>query len=363
MAAVVAVAACVTLLLCVFLIASFGSVKQNEYGLVFNWVTKSITPKVYHGGRHFIGPFNTFIQFPATVQTVEFSDRVGRRTSDPLHTRTKEGLGLNLSISFQYKLKPADIPKLFALTNTLYEGLFTRLARDQLLEAAAEYEGPQYWLERDTIADYMQKLVGQNLNQSYATLRSLQLLDIQLPTTYEDSITKTQVQNQLIQTRKNQQVAASIRADTEILKSKYERDISVTQAGARANFTLKTKTAQAEASARKISAEAEALEYVRKTMNLTTDDTVGYARLTAYSQLENATLLANMGNAMPMLNIGGTASTPPSSSRLRGTSVSDVNGSAVPDSLLGLDATDDLDVSFLQHSMSLAKLDNGHDEL
>jgi len=303
-----ALASCVCCLLVVGVVigaASFGSVRQNEYGLVFNWMTKSITPKVYHGGRHMIGPANSFVVFPATVQTIEFSERRGRRTAERLHTRTKEGLALQLSISFQYLLKKDDLPELYALTNINYEGLFTRLARDQILEAASEYEGPQYWQERDRIAEYMHKLVAGSLNESHCTLWDLQLLDVDLPNIYEDSITKTQVQNQLIQTRKNEQAAASIRADTDVLRSKFQRDISVVQAGATANFTLKTKEAQAEAVARKISAEAEALEYARKAMNMSSKDVVDYATLTAYSQLDNATLLANINGAIPTFKLRG----------------------------------------------------------
>jgi hypothetical protein len=122
-------------------------------------------------------------------------------------------LGLHLSIAFQYKLIKEQIPELYKLTNTMYEGLFTRIARDQLLEAASEYEGPQYWRQRADIADRMMERVGRQLNTSHCNLWSLQLLDINLPTKYEDSITETQVQNQLIQTRRSQQQAAVIRAE------------------------------------------------------------------------------------------------------------------------------------------------------
>jgi len=306
--AVAGCSACLVLCGLIVAIASLGSVKQNEYGLLLNWVTKEIKPQVFHGGRHFIGPWNGFITFPATVQTVEFSERHDRRTAEPLHTRTKEGLGLQLSISFQYKLKSAEIPQLYALTNSAYEGLFTRIARDQLLEAAAKYNGPQYWQERDKISDEMRDLVKASLDASHCTLWNLQLLDINLPATYEDSITKTQVQNQLIRTRESQQRAASVRADTEVLNSTYHRDISVVQAGANANFTLKTKEAQALAASRKIDAEAEALEYARNAMEFSAEDAVSYAALSAYSQLENATILANINGPMPALKLRGSGS-------------------------------------------------------
>jgi hypothetical protein len=286
---------------------SVGQVDQNEYGLVMNWVTKKIGNQVCHGGTHFIGFWNTFVVFPATIQTIEFSERPWLHTTSPLHTRTKEGLGLHLSISFQYKLNPDEIPKLYALTNLQYEGLFTRIARDQLLEAASEYEGPMYWQDRRKIGDHMRRLVDDQLRDSYASLWGLQLLVIDLPDQYEMSITMTQVQQQMAKTRANEQVAAGIRADTEVMTADYNKQIKVIQAGADANFTLETKLASAEASKRKIDAEAKALALTRKELKLSAVGAVEYQQLQAYAGLVNATFLANVLGTTPVIQAGASA--------------------------------------------------------
>lgn len=293
---------------------SLDQVEQNQYGLVFNWVTKSIGSKVYHGGTHMIGFWNKFIVFPATVQTIEFSDRPMMHGAPPLHTRTKEGLALHLNIAFQYKLVPDEIPQLYALTNEWYESLYKRLARDQLLEAASEYEGPQYWIQRKQIGDHMRALVNQQLLTSHATLWGLQILDIDLPESYESSITKTQVARQLAKTRRNEQTAASIRADTEVMVSDYNRRVNIVQAGAEADYMLTTKLAKAEAAKRRIAAEANALDYVRGKLKLDPTGAVEYQQLINYAGLENATFLANVLGAMPVIRAGSTAgSLPPSS--------------------------------------------------
>lgn len=291
-------------------LTSLKQVDQNEYGLVFNWITKKIGSQVYHGGLHCIGFWNTFVTFPATVQTIEFSERQGMRTTGALHTRTKEGLALHLSIAFQYKLHPDGLPALYALTNLQYEALFVRIARDQLLEVASDYEGPQYWLQRLEIGDKMRKQVDQQLNGSHASLWDLELLRIDLPTQYEDSITKTQVQQQMIKTKKNEQLAAGIRADTDIMRAEYERQIRVVEAGAEANYSLVTLLAKGTAERRKIAAEARALEYARQKLSLSTAGAVEYQQLGAYAGLENATFLANVGAATPVISAGAVAGTP-----------------------------------------------------
>lgn len=289
----------------VLFVFSVQCVEQNEYGLVLNWVTKNINNKTVHGGTHLVGFWNTLIPFPAKVTTIEFSGE-GVANAEPLHTRTKEGLALHLSISFQYLLEEQNIPKLYALTNTAYEGIFRRVARDEILAAAAEYEGPQYWMARRSIGDQMRKLVNHKLNESFATLWDLQLLTIDLPHRYEQSITKTQVQNQIIRTRYSQQVAAGIRADTEVLQSNFTRDIQVVQAGAEANYTLQTKLAQAEAVRRKLEAEADAIKYTRDRVGLSGPGAVSYTKMSAYGLMDNATFLANLPGIMPTLSVGGS---------------------------------------------------------
>lgn len=282
---------------------SMDAVEQNEYGLVFNWVTKTLDEDVYHGGTHFIGFWNRFIVFPATVQTIEFSDRPGLATAPMLHTRTKEGLGLFLTISFQYQLDPKRLKELFALTNTRYEALFARIARDQLLEAASEYEGPQYWLERQVIGEHMRRLVDTQLKQSCASLWGLQLQVIDLPDKYEQSITLTQVQKQIIKTKMNEQVAAGIRASTEVLRAQFARQVQVVQAEAQANYTKQTKLAEAEATRRKITAEADAVGYVRDKLHLTPEETVRFAEVSAYATMPNATFLANVPGLLAQVQL------------------------------------------------------------
>mmetsp|Transcript_75962 Transcript_75962/g.220609 ORF Transcript_75962/g.220609 Transcript_75962/m.220609 type:complete len:378 (-) Transcript_75962:86-1219(-) len=277
---------------------SIDAVEQNEYGLMYNWVTKRLGTEVYHGGTHFVGFWNKFIVFPATVQTIEFSDRPRFSHAPLLHTRTKEGLGLFLAISFQYKLDPNHLSDLFALTTTNYEGLYRRIARDQLLEAASDYEGPQYWLERRRIGDHMRNLVDEQLKQSYASLWDFQLQVIDLPDKYEGTITKTEVQRQIIKTRRNEQLAKSIRADTEVLRAEFARQIQIVQADATANYTLQTKVAEAEASQRKIAAEAETLGYIRSKLGLSPEEAVRYEQLGSFHDLDNATFVAGLPNGM-----------------------------------------------------------------
>merc|ERR1719352_1350774 len=123
----------------------------------------------------------------------------------------------------------------------------------------------------------------------------------------------TQVQQQMSKTRRNEQVAAGIRADTEVMQADFARQIKVVQAGADANYTLTTKLAEAEAAKRRIAAEAQMLGLTRKELKLSAAGAVEYQQLGAYAQLVNSTMLANVLGATPVISAGAAAGTAESS--------------------------------------------------
>merc|ERR1719352_983380 len=118
----------------------------------------------------------------------------------------------------------------------------------------------------------------------------------------------TQVQQQMSKTRRNEQVAAGIRADTEVMQADFARQIKVVQAGADANYTLTTKLSEAEASKRRIAAEAKMLAFTRKELKLSAAGAVAYQQLGAYKELKDSTFLANVVGTTPVVNAGAKSS-------------------------------------------------------
>ena len=95
-----AISVVILLLLAAF---SFSTVEPTEYGLKFNTITRSIQNNtgnllfvkkfiklVYDGGRYWIWPWNSFLIFPRTLQTIEFNDPSRSRSINdkPINTRT-----------------------------------------------------------------------------------------------------------------------------------------------------------------------------------------------------------------------------------------------------------------------------------
>eukprot|EP00442_Polarella_glacialis_P035801 CAMPEP_0115065328 /NCGR_PEP_ID=MMETSP0227-20121206/10190_1 /TAXON_ID=89957 /ORGANISM="Polarella glacialis, Strain CCMP 1383" /LENGTH=393 /DNA_ID=CAMNT_0002451105 /DNA_START=44 /DNA_END=1225 /DNA_ORIENTATION=- len=294
------------LALLVVVLCSLGTLQPTEYGLRYNRVTKQVDHSiVYRSGRHLIGPMSSFLTFPATVQSLEFSNRSGAK-AQPLSTRTAEGLALTLHVAFQYHLVQDEVAALYSSANVLYESLYMKIARDVLLKAAANYNAPQYWTERLNVGKDMQNLVNKALLGSHATCTGLQLLLIELPQQYEASIVATQVQKQGTKTRANEQEATVIREKIKVMVAQYTNNITVTLGAANANAMLVTQSAVARASQMKIDAENVAFEQVQKQLTLSASGLAAYQRNFAYLSMPKAQFLFGMSSTVAVLG-GGTA--------------------------------------------------------
>jgi hypothetical protein len=77
---------CIVLSLAVLiLLLSMDSLEPLEYGITYNKITKTIGTDVFESGRYIIGPWMTFIIYPANLNSVEFSD--SRRATVRLHAK------------------------------------------------------------------------------------------------------------------------------------------------------------------------------------------------------------------------------------------------------------------------------------
>lgn len=285
---------------CLVLLASFlgyslGSVEPLHYGIRYNFFNKyADVNTVYGPGRHLIGPWSTFLIFPADIRSVEFTDETllhpaGLRYP-ALHTRTKEGLALHLQVSLQYRLTKDKVGMLYTEFNQAYEEMFVSTIRDTLIRAAADYEAWQLWTERSKVGAKMQEMVNDALEVTYATCWGLQLMVIELPVKFEAAIVATQVQSQKISTREFEQTAAQTRAVTKVIAAEFQRTVKVITAKGQANYTLKTRTARAEARQKVLKVEAVVMESVRSQLKLTGDELVDYQQFVAMSMMGNATL-------------------------------------------------------------------------
>merc|ERR1719188_2202688 len=136
----------------------------------------------------------------------------------------------------------------------------------------------------------MQEMVNEVLQKTFARCWGLQLMVIELPAGFDESIVTTQIQNQNISTMEYEQEATQIRASTAVIQAEFERKVKVIKTKGRANYTVETKKAKAQAKSNTLLVESEILKQVRKDLKLHEDDLLEYQQYGAMSMLSNASL-------------------------------------------------------------------------
>lgn len=289
-------AACCLIFTAVFAAFSLGAVPPLTYGIRYNLFNKQAdTENVMGPGRYFIGPWNTFLLFPASVQTIEFTSEPRLSASGlrfpALHSRTKEGLALHLQVSLQYQLKFDQVGQLYNEFNNNYENMFTSTIRDTLIRAASDYEAYQLWEERAAVGERMQHMVDTALKRTYADCWGLQLMIIELPDLFEKSIVRTQVAKQQISTQEFAQAATLVRAHTSVIQAQFDKRVTVIKAHGHANYTFITKKAAAEARFNTLGIEGKIIESIKNKLQLNGAELIQYQRFSAVQYLQNASVL------------------------------------------------------------------------
>jgi regulator of protease activity HflC (stomatin/prohibitin superfamily) len=217
----------------IMLLISMDTIEPLNYGITYNKISKSVGTEVYESGRYLIGPVQGFLTYPANLQSIEFSDS-SSATSEPMQTRTMEGLSLTLFVSFQFQIEKNNITALYNLANTNYFGTYVRISRDIILKVAGQFNATSYWTERKKIGETMLTALDNELHKAYARCVNLQILKVDLPDSYEQSIVQTQVEIQKTNMRKFEQQAELIRQNISVIRSQADQQIRITNSTATA---------------------------------------------------------------------------------------------------------------------------------
>jgi hypothetical protein len=113
-------------------------------------------------GFHFLGIGHSFLKFPKSVITIDFSSDKGA-DYPPLNSRTSDGLQVTLSISFQFTLTSAKLYEIYMKFSEDYKNIFETIAIDVLSGNATEYSAYNFFMNRSLIGNNMQ----QTLNKEF----------------------------------------------------------------------------------------------------------------------------------------------------------------------------------------------------
>mmetsp|Transcript_66983 Transcript_66983/g.116591 ORF Transcript_66983/g.116591 Transcript_66983/m.116591 type:complete len:325 (+) Transcript_66983:54-1028(+) len=189
---------------------SFKALEQGRYALQLNWGTQKIKDEVLtEPGMKLVGLGNMLVEFPSTYQTMYFvADTRGIAGSEtdirrgPVKSRSKDGLEMSISMSFQWQLKKSSLRPLYdilgggELEESLYRDEFVRFARAAIVESAAEFPAESFFTSRTLITTELEKHMKEAFNRPdkglIMDIMGLQLREVDLPDAFDEEIVRTQ---------------------------------------------------------------------------------------------------------------------------------------------------------------------------
>lgn len=227
----------------VLLSVSFSSLEPTEFGLAINGNTQEIDPDVKVGGRYFLGLGWYFIKFPSTVIAVKFSADEGQS----LPVRSYDGLLIKLDISFEYNLIQTELPALYLKFKDQFDDPISKVAREAVRVAASQFQATDFFSGRNNVSVAMFNELQSRLQNFHCRLNSYQLLNIKLPTQFDNAIQQTEVTRQQIATAQQQQGQALIEAATQVEVSIQQATVIKTKADTEANALITQGNAEVAA--------------------------------------------------------------------------------------------------------------------
>ena len=287
------------------MLTGFEKVNTNKYGLDRSVFTGKVnTDRVYEAGMHYIGVGHEFIEFPIAQQTIKYYTSEDNSVTG----RTQDGLAISLDISFQYQLTKESIIDIYKNHGTDYEGVFWQFARDVIRDVASLYTAIDFFNNRTSIGRAIEESMEAEFFSEFFEILvpAFQLLQIDLPDTFEDALERAEVARREIEIVQLQQQTALIEAETKILEAQAQYNVTLIEAQADADAFLTIINAQAEAVNITLTAERDAYYGLAQALNMTTTELLTYMWIQALTQIGDDGNLIIIGDNTPFINITPT---------------------------------------------------------
>lgn len=264
-------------------------IEPTQYGLLKKVGGAVDLDKVYTGGRHYIGPLQSFITFPRERLTLSYGpnsndDQVSilARTGADQSAVSSGGQPVTLSVSFQYTLVPELIPQLFQTFGSLWETSYLRFAQQAITNVAQLYTPRMFWEDRAAIERAMFLAINETIyTQGFAVVPHLQLRSVGFQGAYETTIIDIQVQKQLEQTKRYQLLVTEVEKEIDVLQAETDATITEINADATRQRDIIVGQANADALEREQSTRATMYRRMRDHLGWEGRDFLAYAKMKA----------------------------------------------------------------------------------
>lgn len=231
---------------------------------------------------------------------MEFS-KAASKTLPPINCRTKDGLKLQLEVSFQYRVIKDHIYQLYTTYGNEMKNILLRVAIDSISDTATNYSSQDFFTVRDEIALKMHEDLEYRLSSDLFTkVVFFQLRSIDLPNDYEDAIQFTEVTKQSILLAEAQRKKNQVVLDTQIQQAAIAKQITTNHTQGSAEALILKAQAQGTTFQNVTQGQAQAYQQLKSSLGLSNPELIQYLQLSMI-QNTNGNIVISLKNTPPVV--------------------------------------------------------------
>jgi len=286
------------LLYIILMAMSYKVLSPLESGVKKNTISNAISDKLFSSGRHYVNPTHTFIIFPTTLQTIEFSYDEDA-DAPPLKIPTEGGQIIIVELSFQYRLMTSKLAQLYKSYEVKFKSKYISIARGSLQIHGANFPVTQWYQNRIQIGQSMHSYLNELLQREYfCSIEHFQLRNIKPPFTINKNILQKAVSQEATNLEREKKEAKKTRAQAQTLVAEYTKEERIVNATA--DYKAKVITNSANALSIKITLEKKASAYkqLKDSLNFTNSEFLRYKYINVIRNAKSPDkIISNMDSA------------------------------------------------------------------
>jgi len=215
------------------------------------------------------------------------------------------GQPVKLGLSFQYKLTPERIPEVYRKFGMQWETSYMRFAQQAVTNVAQEFTPKSFWEQRGAVEKECFRAVSNTLKENgYASIEHLQLMAISFESSYEQTITDIQLQEQLRVTKEFELQAKQVEKEIDLLESMTAARVEKINAEADREKTVIVNEARAEALYTVQATKALMYKEMREHLNWTQSHFLEYVKFKALHGQSGSKIKLGVEATGSMMKVG-----------------------------------------------------------
>lgn len=225
------VAVSLVIIIITLLALSLPKVDEGQQAIRYDDVSNTLHSDILNPGIHVVQPDTKLITYPT-----RFEDN-----NIEMICRTKDGIEIQLSITFQYNFVPSKLVESFLVLgdrskNDEYMNYYSKAA---IYETCSRHDAVNFTESRGLIEFDMSQAITNVMNVTNTQMGQFQLRNFVYPEEFQNAVNSKQQTRQQIEVVTRQRNSTITAAQTQLIRSEQQVEIQINNANAQAERLLR----------------------------------------------------------------------------------------------------------------------------